>query len=245
MKLCPECERPLTIDPRYAALSGAGVEVANPVANCPGCGWCGKFSHGLTEPRIPNPKPAVPYLSIDIETTGLGPDACQILEIGGVYDDWTRPIRDLPRFHCYVVHQQIVGQPFALAMNAAILRRLADPQKGDDFLRPGEVADAMAAWLGRCGWDLSTGITPAGKNFASFDRQFLKRLPDFERKVRLHHRTLDPAMLFWLPGDEKLPDSKTCYERAYMDPKVAHTALEDALAVVQLIRAGVKRLRPY
>ena len=56
----------------------------------------------------------------------------------------------------------------------------------------------MAAWLGRCGWDVSKAITPAGKNFASFDRQFLKRLPDFEKKVRLHHRTLDPAMLFWL-----------------------------------------------
>jgi hypothetical protein len=29
-----------------------------------------------------------------------------------------------------------------------------------------------------------------------------------------------------------------------MDPKVAHTALEDALAVVQLVRTGVKRLKP-
>ena len=96
----------------------------------------------------------------------------------------------------------------------------------------------MAAWLGRCGWDTSKAVTPAGKNFASFDRQFLKRLPEFQNKVRLHHRTLDPAMLFWLAADERLPDSKTCYERAGMDPKVAHTALEDALAVVQLIRAA-------
>ena len=48
-----------------------------------------------------------------------------------------------------------------------------------------------------------------------------------------------------LPADPpKLPDSKTCYERAGMNPKVAHTALEDALAVVQLVRTGVKRLRP-
>ncbi len=185
----------------------------------------------------------MPYVSIDIETTGLDPETCQTLEIGCVFDNWTLPLQELPRFHCYVVHHQITGQPFALALNADTLRRLADPQ-GDDFLPPGEVADAMAAWLGRCGWDLSTGITPAGKNFASFDRQFLKRLPDFEKKVRLHHRTLDPAMLLWLPGDEKLPDSMTCYERAGMNPKVAHTALEDALAVVQLLRTGVKRLRP-
>jgi hypothetical protein len=102
----------------------------------------------------------------------------------------------------------------------------------------------MTIWLGRCGWDVSMAVTPAGKNFASFDRQFLKRLPDFENKVRLHHRTLDPATLFWLRVDEQLPDSKTCYQRAGMDPKVAHTALEDALAVVQLVRTGVKRLKP-
>ena len=80
----------------------------------------------------------------------------------------------------------------------------------------------------------TTAFTPAGKNFASFDRQFLKRLPKFEQVVKLSHRTLDPALLFWLAGDEKLPDSKTCYERAGMNPKVAHTALEDALAVVRL-----------
>ncbi len=235
MKWCPECERPLRqLDPADPGCT---------VAKC-SCGWMGEFAYGLSEPRLPDPKPALPYVSIDIETTGLDPETCQTLEIGAVFDDWTLPIRDLPTFHCYMVHKQIIGTPFGLALNADILRRLSDPQPGEDFLLPHEVADAWAAWMGRCGWDLSTGITPAGKNFASFDRQFLKRLPDFEKKVRLHHRTLDPAMLFWLPSDDKLPDSKTCYERAGMNPKVAHTALEDALAVVQLIRTGIKRLRP-
>ena len=235
MKLCPQCERPLRqLDPTDPGCT---------IAKC-ACDWHGEFACGLSEPRLPNPKPALPYVSIDIETTGLDPDTCQTLEIGAVFDDWTLPIRELPVFHCYVVHEQIVGNPFALAMNADILRRLSSPQQGEDCLLPGAVADALAAWIGRCGWDLSKSITPAGKNFASFDRQFLKWLPDFEKKVRLHHRTLDPAMLFWLPGDDKLPDSKTCYERAGMNPKVAHTALEDALAVVRLVRTGVKRLAP-
>ena len=189
--------------------------------------------------------PKMPYVSIDIETTGLDPETCQMLEIGAVFDNWTLPLDALPTFHCYVVHKQIVGQPFALALNADILRKLANPAEDRrTSCAPSEVADDDGRLAWRCGWDVSKAVTPAGKNFASFDRQFLKRLPDFEKKVRLHHRTLDPAMLFWLPADEKLPDSKTCYERAGMDPKVAHTALEDALAVVQLIRTGVKRLRP-
>jgi len=231
-KLCPNCEELLK-------------PTSNPeVGECSGCGWSGHYWRAAREPALPADTPKMPYVSIDIETTGLDPETCQTLEIGAVFDNWTLPLDKLPRFHCYVVHEQIVGQPFALALNADILRKLANPQKTEDFLPPSEVADAMATWLGRCGWDVSKVVTPAGKNFASFDRQFLKRLPNFENKVRLHHRTLDPAMLFWLRVDAKLPDSKTCYERAGMDPKVAHTALEDALAVVQLVRTGVKRLKP-
>jgi oligoribonuclease len=237
MKLCPQCERPL--------------ERACTVPDCPCgdakcvCGWKDHFSFGLDEPRLPNPKPALTYMSIDIETTGLNPETCQILEIGAIYDDWTKPLRELPTFHCYVKHERIVGQPYALALNAATLKKLADPHPNTDdlFLTPDQVAGIMAAWLGNCGWNLSTAITPAGKNFASFDLQFLRRLPDFERKVRLQHRTLDPAVLFWRPADDKLPGSQTCYERAGVSGKVAHTAVEDALAVVQEVRAGIKRLR--
>jgi hypothetical protein len=59
--------------------------------------------------------------------------------------------------------------------------------------------------------------------------------------TRLLHRTLDPAILFWRPKDEKLPDSKTYYERAELNGNVAHTAVKDALAVVRLIRMGINR----
>ena len=68
-------------------------------------------------------------------------------------------------------------------------------------------------------------------------------LPRFEQVVKLHHRTLDPAVLFWEANDEKLPDSKTCYERAGLDNKVAHTAVEDAQAVVRLVRMGINNLK--
>lgn len=131
---------------------------------------------------------------------------------------------------------------YALALNANLLKQLSG-QREAWFLDPDQVTDDFAAWLKGCGWDGQTGLTPAGKNFASFDRQFLKRLPRFEQVVRLSHRTLDPAVLFWHSEDEKLPDSKTCYERAGLNSKVAHTAVEDALAVVRLVRMGIKRLR--
>jgi DNA polymerase III epsilon subunit-like protein len=228
-KLCPNCEELLkpTENPK--------------VGRCAGCGWSGHYWRAAKEAALPAATPKMPYVSIDIETTGLDPETCQILEIGAVWDDWTRPIDQLPKYHRLVVHNEYRGNAYALALNAALLRRLSGARE-PWFLDPDRVADDFATWLKACGWNGQTGLTPAGKNFASFDRQFLKRLPRFEQVVKMHHRTLDPAVLWWKPEDEKLPDSKTCYERAGLDNKVAHTAVEDALAVVRLVRLGIKRL---
>lgn len=216
------------------------VERDPSMGHCNGCGWEGHLSRGLIDPTLPKPTPRMPYLSIDIETTGLNPDTCQILEIGVVWDDWIRPIAELPTYRRLVIHDEYRGNPYALALNAALLKQLAGPRQ-PWFLKEEEVGEDMAAWLKSCGWD-GKNMTPAGKNFASFDRQFLKRLPGFEKSVGLHHRTLDPAILYWQPDDEKLPDSKTCYQRAGMDEEVAHTAVEDALGVVRLTRRGIERL---
>ncbi len=230
-KLCPNCEELLK-------------PTENPeVGRCAGCGWTGHYGRAAKEPAMPNVTPKLSYVSIDIETTGLDPDTCQILEIGAVWDDWTKPIRELPVYHRLVYHKEYRGNAYALALNANLLKHLSG-QREPWWRDPDQVADDFAAWLrDACGWDGKTALTPAGKNFASFDRQFLKRLPRFEQVVKLHHRTLDPAILYWRLEDDKLPDSKTCNERAGLDGKVAHTAVEDAQAVVRLIRLGIKRLR--
>ena len=191
---------------------------------------------------MPTVTPKLSYVSIDIETTGLDPETCQILEIGAVWDDWTKSIHELPTYHQLICHTEYRGSAYALAMNATLLKQLADNGKLQ-WLKPSQVTDSFAAWLKSCGWDGKTALTPAGKNFASFDRQFLKRLPRFEQVVKLRHRALDPAVLWWQADDEKLPDSKTCYKRAGLDGEVAHTAVEDALAVVRLVRLGIKQLR--
>ncbi len=231
-KLCPNCEELLK-------------PTSNPeIGQCSGCGWSGHYWRAAKEPALPTVTPKLSYVSIDIETTGLDPETCQILEIGAVWDDWTKPIDQLPVYHRLVCHKEYRGSAYALAMNANLLRHLSGQQE-PWWRDPDQVADDFAAWLKGCGWDGQTPLTPAGKNFASFDRQFLKRLPRFEQVVKLSHRTLDPALLFWLASDAKLPDSKTCYERAGLNPQVAHTALEDALAVVRLVRIGVKRLRTF
>ena len=223
---CPVCHAVLTQKEENEAIF-----------ECCQCHWNGHASKGLNE--LPS-KIKMPYVSIDLETTGLDPETCQILEIGAIYDNGGM-LETLPIFHRYIAHPVYTGEPYALALNAKILRRLSGPHD-NSVLSPGQVAESFYSWLRAQGWDGKTSLTPAGKNFASFDKQFLDRLPGFKRTVKLNHRVLDPTLFYWLPGtDERLPDSKTCMERAGIKGKVAHTAVEDAEMVIRLIRIGVRR----
>lgn len=80
-------------------------------------------------------------------------------------------------------------------------------------------------------------ISVAGKNFASFDKRFLERLPRWKQAVKIRQRIIDPAVLFtdW-KNDSELPGLGECKKRAGLEGKVSHNALEDAWDVVQLLR---------
>ena len=88
-------------------------------------------------------------------------------------------------------------------------------------------------------------IVVAGKNYASFDASFLRKLTNWGKHVNVHHRILDPAAMYWQPEIDgvQLPDTKTCMERAGIVGDVAHTAVEDAQVVVRLIRHAIDSRR--
>ena len=79
-------------------------------------------------------------------------------------------------------------------------------------------------------------INVAGKNPAGFDIPFIENLPNWQGLVRFRRRVFDPASHYARPGDECLPDHQTCLNRAGINKTVAHTAVDDALDVVRLIR---------
>ncbi len=81
-------------------------------------------------------------------------------------------------------------------------------------------------------------ISVAGKNFGSFDMQFLIKQPDWTNHIQISHRLLDPAMLFWDPiKDKRTPSMEECKIRAgFVETTVAHTTLADAWDVIQLLR---------
>jgi DNA polymerase III epsilon subunit-like protein len=80
-------------------------------------------------------------------------------------------------------------------------------------------------------------ITCAGKNFGTFDKLFLEKLPRWKQVFRIRQRIMDPSVLFvdW-KNDESLPGLSECKKRAGLPPVVTHNALEDAWDVVELFR---------
>jgi hypothetical protein len=63
-----------------------------------------------------SPAPDAPgrYLSIDIETTGLDPETCQVIEFSAVIDTIrpdAGPVDELPSFHAYLVRDSYRASP--------------------------------------------------------------------------------------------------------------------------------------
>lgn len=206
------------------------------------------------------------YVSIDLETTGLDPSSCDILEFAAVIDDTLKPevpVEHLPCFRALVVAESYHGEPCALAMHPGLFREIAAagdqalPHRSTDGLAqhvkwtlgPGDLFTLFDQWLEESGIyypHLDTvaraKILVAGKNFAGFDMRFLRRMgPLWDRTFS--HRVLDPAMLFVQAEDERPPSLEQCLDRAGFVKTVSHQALDDARDVVRCIRAGLSRVR--
>lgn len=192
------------------------------------------------------------YVSIDIETLGLKPDKHDIVEFGAVLDDLTKPLPydKLPRFHAYVLpwrgkeqphhsHTNAVyhGEAYAMSMHPTILRRIAKLEAPYDYLTPELLVEHFRSWLWKN--NAQNKITFCGKNFASFDLQFLKRIPNWDLIEGTRYRTLDPTPFYIKIGKDEIPPSTSqCLARAGFPTEVAHTAIEDAINVIRLVRHG-------
>lgn len=187
------------------------------------------------------------YLSLDIETTGLDPVTCQILEVAAVLEDTAKsvPVEELPCFHRFISHKEIHGQLQGVAMNARLIETIAACQNGE--FAEGTQAILPSSLFGQskafCNAHDLKRATVAGKNVSRFDVPFLCRLPgDWESLF--DHRTIDPAILFWQPkADSALSSMSECLYRAGLAKEVAHRALDDARDVVSLVRIGMSRMK--
>lgn len=174
------------------------------------------------------------YVSIDLETTGLEPDYCQVLEIGAVAQELGG--RELSRFHAFIDYEWIRGSPFALQLNARVLKAISEGRGVD----PEVLVYDFAGWLEIYQDDGHVNV--AGKNAAGFDIPFLKQFEcdvyvEDERPItnQFRYRVLDPGTMYLRPGDNQVPGLSECLRRAGLDDKVTHDALDDALKVRDVI----------
>ncbi len=177
------------------------------------------------------------YLSIDIETTGLDPEKCDVLEIACIIEDTETklPREKCPQLNLYIHHDRYSFEPDALEMNFKLIERINTVRRtyGDVLPRIDELEGMLSHFLDVYGIE---NITLAGANLEGFDMKFLsKHLPNLLK--RFNRRAIEPAHFFvdW-EKDEKLPTLQECKKRAGIKGDVAHNALDDAWDVIQVLR---------
>ena len=188
------------------------------------------------------------YVSLDIETTGLTPKTCYVLEIGALIEDTEHPLprNELPTFHAYIWKETYQGEPYALAMNAHIFTKILELRKsGDPSLW---ILDGVSGVSRPFGQFLANNFNGkravvAGKNVSGFDLPFLTEcIPGWAAVATFHHRVIDPGMMYFNPLTDMVPpDLKECKKRAGLSELVTHEALDDAWDVIQLVRAKFPR----
>ncbi len=184
------------------------------------------------------------YVAIDIETTGTDWTKRQILEFAAVIEtDWVTPVEELPTLHLLIDPGEVSGDPVALAMNARLIRKLAESKDRFQTHKKASSIGHEFNWFLNRNDVISDRITVAGKNFATFDQRFLESLGDFPID-RLSHRVIDVGPLWLDPAvDEGVPNTATCLKRAGLPDDVQHDAVEDCRNVIRLIRAAYARDR--
>jgi hypothetical protein len=68
------------------------------------------------------------YISVDLETTGVDTERCQILSFSGILEDTNKLLDflEIPKFNIYVLREEITGSPFAIKMNSEIIERISN-----------------------------------------------------------------------------------------------------------------------
>lgn len=201
------------------------------------------------------------YMSVDIETTGLIPMLHGITEFAAVLADDADPGRKPATFYRWINPEGYAWSTYCLMLHhqwiydcvSRIERKLERSkdypvqicdnvtQCGLEFMQWYEEVDPMG--FSEFSIKKRGNITGTGKNFGTFDLQFLNawKFPQVFR-----HRTYDWIQTYQLPSDKMPPDLKLCKERAILMgcrdlvPAVAHNALDDAFDVHTLIQFGVQ-----
>lgn len=169
-----------------------------------------------------------PYLALDIETTGIDLKNSQVLQLAALYVDGT----ERTEFNVLVDNGRwLTGEPFALQLNAWILKELVAKESRFTRATAYEAQIMFETFLKTVA---PTGkITVAGKNAAGFDLPILSN-QGFSTE-RFSHRVIDVGTLY-LTDFGYVPTLNEINTKLGRDA-VAHDALADCKDVVAAIDA--------
>jgi oligoribonuclease (3'-5' exoribonuclease) len=173
------------------------------------------------------------YISIDIETSGLDPETCQVLEIGAVLNDPNKPIRECPTFRACVKHPEgIHGTPRALQMNARLIEEIANG--GGEWAV--NIGGLFQKWLRQHMTPGDQCLHALGLNVGTFDLVFLNKLHNWPEWL-FHYRSLDVNSMYAEP--EGMPSTgarqKTIASQLNL-PGKPHEAVYDAQVALAMAR---------
>lgn len=193
------------------------------------------------------------FVLIDLETTGIDEEKNQILELGAVIEDTNKklPLHKLPMLRCIIKHDIYAGGAFAINMNKRIFEILSkaegirDEEQRAAFESENRIMTIDEAVMSFVQFirmyyfenGVKEPINIAGKNFPSFDKLFLDKVPAWKKNVKFERRFIDPAILFvdW-KNDKRLPSLDDCLKRAGIDREVQHDAVQDCIDVLLCLR---------
>lgn len=191
-------------------------------------------------------------VSVDIETTGLDPEDSDILEVAAIVFHLDPGNVGVESFHCFLKHDVIRWNEdtFNFHMkNGYFDYAKSEKLKSVPRMDTESFERALVSFLAvNDVYDVSKprggSATAVGKNFGSFDLQFLNKLNYGSLKKRrlFKHRALDIGNLLWNPISDgtTLPSSEQCAERMGLSGAgITHRAMDDADMMVQLTRLAV------
>lgn len=170
-----------------------------------------------------------PYLSLDVETTGVDVHKVHVLQLSAVYDNG-QPLEALPTFDAVIAWPEIsYGEPYAMNLNKHLLERAS---LNDNVVRLGDAKANFTTWLEQV--QPQGKITVAGKNAAGFDLPILTNSVNGFFFRRFLRRVLDPGSMFTEYFDH-IPTLDEINKLVGGDV-VTHDALKDAFDVVRAVR---------
>jgi len=182
------------------------------------------------------------YVSIDIETTGIEVSESQIIEFAAIIEDSNdiKEFKDLPKYTKIVLHDKVIGTPYAINLNARIFKAIAENDMSYQYVKYEYLAFDFFNWIKTYIKPNENGIitfNAAGKNIGSFDLQHIKNIPNWNLYFKVRHRCIDPGTLFidWI-NDETVPSTEDIEKRSGIKIQNFHHALYDAWNVIQVLR---------